>query len=234
MVTQSTALDVASENVANADTVGYRADRPVFRQILSQAGAADPASRSLRYAVARSVQPDFQTGELKETGNPLDVAITDDRSFFAVRGRDGDRYTRAGKFTLGQDGTLFTPDGYAVLGSNGVPIQVPPGTNATIDATGQVLLNGEASGQQLMVVTFPNVQGLLKEGAALLRARPESGAPIISDSQVRVGALEMSNADPIKGMTGLVTATRHFEMLARVIDAFSQIEHKAATDIAKR
>jgi flagellar basal-body rod protein FlgF len=234
MVTQSTALDVASENVANASTVGYRADRPVFRQILSQAGAVDPASRSMRYAVARSVQPDFKAGEIQETGNPLDVALTDNSSFFSVRTPEGDRYTRAGKFTLSSDGMLCTPEGYEVLGAGGQGISVPPGARVQIDATGGLVIDGEASGQQLRIVTFANVQGLIKEGAALLRARPETGAPLEVDATVRSGALEMSNSDAIKGMSGLVTATRQFEMLARVIDAFSQIERRAATDIAKR
>jgi flagellar basal body rod protein FlgG len=188
----------------------------------------------MRYAVARSVQPDFKSGEIKETGNPLDVALTDNSSFFSVRTRDGDRFTRAGKFTLTQDGTLATSDGYQVLSTAGQPIEVAPGSRVQFDASGNVIVDGEASGQTLGVVTFPNVQGLIKEGSALFRARPESGAPFSSDAQVHGGALEMSNADPIKGMTGLVTATRQFEMLARVIDAFSQIEHKAATDIAKR
>lgn len=233
MVTQATALDVASENVANANTVGYRADRPVFRQILSQAGAVDPASRSMRYAVARSVQPDFKTGEIKETGNPLDVALTDDKSFFTVQTPDGERYTRAGKFTLTEDGRLCTPEGYEVLAAGGGNIVVPPGSRVVIDSNGSLNVDGEP-GEQLAVVTFSNVNGLIKEGGALLRARPESGPAIAVEGGVRSGALEMSNSDAIKGMSGLVTATRQFEMLARVIDAFSQVEHKAANDIAKR
>jgi flagellar basal-body rod protein FlgG len=234
MVTQSNALDVSSENVANANTVGYRADRVVFRQVLSRVEANDPASQSMRYAVARSVEPDFRTGELRETGNPLDVAITDDSSFFAVRTPDGDRYTRAGKFAVGTEGMLVTPDGFQVLGPERLPVSIPPNSRVTFDNHGGLLVNGEPSGDQLMVVTFSNIRGLIKEGSSLMRARPEAGAPITSDARLRVGALEMSNADAMKSMTGLVTATRQFEMLGRVIDAFSQAERKAATDIAAR
>jgi flagellar basal-body rod protein FlgF len=162
------------------------------------------------------------------------LALTDNSSFFAVRGPDGDRYTRAGKLTLDGNGSLLTVDGHKMLGAGRVPIQVPTDALVTIDANGEVLANGEPTGQRVLVVTFPNVQGLIKEGGSVLRARPETGAAITVDPQIRAGALEMSNANALKSMSGMVTATRQFEMLGRVIDAFSQIERRAATDIARR
>lgn len=234
MVTQQNALDVASENIANVNTVGYRADRTAFRQVLSRVEANDPASRSMQYSVARTVQPDMKAGDLRQTGNPLDVALSDNSSFFAVRTPDGDRYTRAGKFSLSSDGTLTTPEGYAVLGAGGRPLVLPSEGRISFDSTGGVLVDGVENGDKLRVVTFPNIYGLIKEGSALLRARPETGAPIQVDATVHSGALESSNRDALSSMTGLVTATRQFEMLARVIDAFSQAERRAASDIAKR
>jgi len=234
MVSQVNALDIASDNVANANTVGYRSDRAVFRQVLSRVQASDPASSSMRYAVTRSVQPDFRTGELRQTGNPLDLALTDSSSFFTVNTPDGVRYTRAGKFMLATDGTLTTPDGHTLLGAGGRPLVVPADASVSFSESGAMLLNGEETGQSLHVVTFPNINGLIKEGATLLRARNESGPPLAVDAAVRPGALEMSNSDAVASMTGLVTATRQFEMLARVIDAFSQAEQSAAKEIARR
>lgn len=234
MISQTTSLDVASENVANANTVGYRSDRAVFRQVLNRVEANDPASRSMRYAVTRSVEPSFQLGELRETGNPLDVALTDDDSFFSVSTPNGERYTRAGKFNLTGDGTLISADGHPVLAAGGGVITVPPGARVSFDAAGVMLVDGEPSEQRLSIVTFDNPRGLIKEGSTLLRARPEAGRPLGVDGHVRPAALEMSNADALKSMSGLVNATRQFEMLARVIDAFSQAERLAAKDIAKR
>jgi flagellar basal-body rod protein FlgG len=234
MVSQANALDVASENVANANTVGYRADRAVFRQVLSRVQATDPGSASMRYAVTRSVQPDFRTGELRQTGNPLDVALTDSSSFFTVSTPDGVRYTRAGKFILATDGTLTTPDGHTLLGAGGRPLVVPTDASVAFSQNGALLLNGEETGQALHVVTFPNINGLIKEGGSLLRARVESGPPLTIDAEVRPGALEMSNSNAVASMTGLVNATRQFEMLARVIDAFSQAEQSAAKEIGRR
>ena len=234
MVAQGNALDIASENVANASTVGYRADRTIFRQVLTSAQEVNPGSSSMRYAVTRTVQPDLQAGEIRETGNPLDVALTDDSSFLTVRTAEGLRYTRAGKLSVQADGTLITPQGYPVLADNLRPIVIPLQSTATFDDSGRLLIDGVQSDQSLSIVTFPNVHGLIKEGSALMRARPEAGKPIRVDAQLRVGALEMSNSNALQSMSGLVTATRQFEMLARVIDAFSQAERRAATDIASR
>lgn len=234
MVSQSNAVDLASENVANANTIGYRADRQVFVQVLAEAAGADPGSQSMRYSAARSVEPDFQVGEIRQTGGPLDVALMDDSSFFKVQTAEGDRYTRAGNFRLSSEGRLTLPDGATVLGSDNRPIDLPTNVSVSFDDTGNVMLDGERSGQKLWIGSFPNVEGLIKEGGALLRARPESGRAFQAEATLRVGALELSNSDAMKSMSGLVTATRQFEMLARVIDAFSDAERRAATDIAKR
>src|SRR5690606_348768 len=92
---QMAALDVAANNVANAGTPGFRADREVFAVAL--AGAMDGnGAESLRYNTLRSVQPDLSVGQIVHTGRELDVALTREEGLFVVRTADGDRYTRAG------------------------------------------------------------------------------------------------------------------------------------------
>ncbi|MFO0565991.1 MAG: flagellar hook-basal body complex protein [Polyangiaceae bacterium] len=109
-VAQSFSLDVAANNVANAGTPGFRADRAVFRQELARATARGEA-RGLRYNLTRTAAPSFVPGELVSTGRPLDVALRSENSLFAVRSADGVRYTRAGSLTLSADGKLTTPEG---------------------------------------------------------------------------------------------------------------------------
>jgi flagellar basal body rod protein FlgG len=83
-----------------------------------------------------------------------------------------------------------------------------------------------------LVVKFKDVNGLQKEGHMLLKALPQAGAASTYDGGVAGGCIEQSNSNAVQGMTQLVTLSREFEMITKVIEAFSTIDHKAATDIA--
>ena len=233
-VSQTNALDVAANNVANASTPGFRADRELFQQTLAnaQGQGGDP---SLRYSVVRSVRPDLQAGQIVSTNRNLDVALRGTENYFVVSTPQGERYTRAGHMSVGADGTLTTGDGKPYLGADRRPIRVPPESGTvTFAPDGSLLVDGAESGSKLAVVTFRNQAGLEKEGDVLLRARPEAGRAMpASDVALEVGALELSNSSAIAGMTSLVTASRSFEMLTKVIEAFSQADRLAATNIMK-
>jgi len=231
MVGQQSALDVAAGNIANASTPGFRADRALFRQTLVQASRSVP-SQSLRYAVTRTVEPDKRAGMIVQTGRPLDVALRNQDDLFAVQTPQGVRYTRAGAFQIGPDGRLTTAGGAIVLGPDSKPVKVPNGTNTVkISPDGQLLVNDETSGPKLLVVSFAKPEALQKEGNVLLRATSAAGQMVQKDPDLATESLELSNASALEGMTTLVTATREFEMLSRVVEAFSNIERKAATDI---
>jgi flagellar basal-body rod protein FlgF len=217
--------------VANASTPGFRADRELFRQTLANAAGSD---ESLRYSVARSVRPDLTSGQIVSTRRPLDAALRGPEGLFVVGTPQGERYTRAGHMSITADGSLTTADGNAYLGADRRPLKVPPGTtDVTLSPDGSLLVDGAESGQKLAVVSFRNQAGLEKEGNVLLRARPEAGRPTPVAADLEVGALELSNSSAIAGMTSLVTASRSFEMLTKVIEAFSQADRSAATSIMK-
>jgi flagellar basal body rod protein FlgG len=231
-VGKTSALDVAANNVANASTPGFRAEKAVFRQTLANAVDRTRGTESLRYAVTRNNVPDFRAGQIVETGRPLDVAIADDNGFFVVSTAAGERYTRAGSFRTSVDGTLVTRDGTPILGENRRPLQVDPtAPDVRFDREGQ-LYSGDAPVGKLLIVRFQNLGGLEKEGDVLLRARPEAGAPQPYEGMLESGAVEHSNSNAVQGMSTLVTLTREFEMITKVIEAFSQIDRKAATEIA--
>jgi flagellar basal-body rod protein FlgF len=233
MVGQTAALDVAAGNIANANTPGFRADRALFRQTLAAATDRSTPTQSLRYSVVRTVEPDRRAGQMVQTGRSLDVALKDSESLFVVSTPEGERYTRAGSFQLAPDGRLTTAGGATVLGAGRSPISVPSGArDVSISPTGDLIVDGTESGSKLMVVTFPRQTGLEKQGSVLLRATPAAGRPVEKDPDLMVGSLELSNSSAIEGMSTLVTATREFEMLSRVVEAFSTIERRAATDIA--
>jgi flagellar basal body rod protein FlgG len=231
-VGQTTALDVAANNIANSSTPGFRADRELFQQTL--ANAQRGADGSLRYSIVRTVRPDLNAGQIISTKRGLDVALRGPDGFFAVRTPQGDRYTRAGHLVTSADGTLTTPDGHPYLGAGNQPIRVPPdGKDVAFGPDGTLLVDGADAGAKLQVVRFANPAGLEKEGDVLLRARPEAGRAQPLPADLEVGALELSNSTAINGMTSLVTASRQFEMLTKVIEAFATADRSAATSIAK-
>jgi flagellar basal body rod protein FlgG len=111
-------------------------------------------------------------------------------------------------------------------------LQVSPDSQSVaISPQGTVVVDGEETGSRLLLVTFPDPTGLEKDGHLLLRARPEAGRPQLSGSTLQPETIEASNASAVKGMTDLVTTTRQFEMLTRVIEAFSAADKRAATGI---
>jgi flagellar basal-body rod protein FlgF len=231
MVGQQAALDVAAGNIANANTPGFRADRALFRQTLVAATNRSVGTQSLRYSVTRTVEPDRRAGQTVPTGRGLDVALRDQDSMFVVRTSQGERYTRAGSFEFQPDGRITTQGGDLVLGTGHKPITVPPGaTDVRISPTGDLVINGESTGQKLLVVTFPHPEGLVKEGSVLMNGK-NAGRPVARDPDLATGSLELSNASALDGMTSLVTASRDFEMMSKVVEAFSDIDHRAATDI---
>jgi flagellar basal-body rod protein FlgF len=231
---QSTVLDVAANNIANASTPGFRADRAVFRRELSKAVQRTGTAPSLQYSLVRSVEPDMRGGAIVSTGRPLDVAFRGPEPLFVVSTKGGDRYTRSGSIRVSPDGTLTSSDGNPYLGPDRRTIKVSAQSTLGINRDGSIVVDGTVTNQKLLTVRFDNPRGLEKEGQVLLRARPDAGKSHVVEADLEPNALEMSNASALEGMTGLVTATRQFDMLARVIEAFSTTDHKAATDIMRR
>ncbi|MEO8904334.1 MAG: flagellar hook basal-body protein [Polyangiaceae bacterium] len=233
-VGQMAALDTAAQNIANVTTPGYRAEEAVFRQTLVKAVGSNTGTTSLRYAITRTTVPDFRAGQMVQTGRPLDAAITDDKSFFVVQTPQGERYTRAGSFRLAVNGTLTTPDGYPVLAANHRVVKTDPhAATVSLDREGNLITDG-VQGQKLSLVTFGNLSGLERDGQVLFKARPDAGAPQASDPLLETASVELSNANAVTGMTSLVTTSRNFEMISKVIEAFGDIDKRAASGIMGR
>lgn len=233
-VGQMTALEVSANNLVNTSTPGFRSDNSVFRQTLVKAIGANPGSRSMRYVTTRTSVPDMSTGQIVNTGRALDVAIPDDKGLFVISTPNGERYTRAGNFQLRADGRLTTIDGALVLGTNRHPIKVDrPAAGVSITPEGTVVCDG-IPGQKLAIVRFSSPADLERGENVRLRARPGARPPVPHEVMLETGALELSNESSIGGMADEINTARQFDMAARVIEAFSSIEHKAATEIARR
>jgi flagellar basal body rod protein FlgG len=224
-VAQEISLEQTAQNLANSSTTGYRGARPVFHEILAQAGNAK-AGPPLRFAGMAQTSLDTAPGDVRETGRLLDVALGAN-DFLAVSTPRGERYTRAGALKIGADGTLQGPSGDPVLGEDLKPIKAPPGAQLAVQPDGSVKAGEEVVGR-LRIVTLTNPESMTREGDTLL-AQGGAGAPAGSPRGVSVGSLEGSNASPIRGMTELMRVTRSFEAVQRAIDTFHDADRKVNT-----
>lgn len=225
-VAQTNALDAAANNIANASTAGFHGDRITFSEVLGKAKSADTA-----VVGAGTARVDSQAGALTPTGNPLDVALEGD-GYFAIQTPQGNRYTRAGNFTLDAQHELVTADGAKVLGDNGSAISVPPDAREIgIAEDGTVSADGQRVGK-LQVARFAPNQ-LKREGGTQFSA---TGQPLGFDStnpapKVRSGMLEGSNVDVVHSVVDLVKVSRTYESLMKMIQNYHDVESRAARDL---
>ncbi|MDJ0782888.1 MAG: flagellar basal-body rod protein FlgF [Desulfosarcinaceae bacterium] len=234
---QQMRLDLLTNNLANANSPGYKADKPIFRLPEEDGAAADAvdASPLMRQSLSPHTPPfdsaiDFSAGALKQTGNALDVAIVG-AGFFVVDTPDGEQYTRKGSFIVDADGNLTTPDGFAVQGEGGA-INVTDG-RVNIDEAGNVTADGNVV-DQLRVVTFADPQRLEKTGNALFIANDPDNPPLpAEDATLSQGYIELSNVNAVQTMTQLIETTRIFETYQKMIAAMDQADGKAVNEVGK-
>jgi len=213
-------LKILSNNIANANTAGYKKDNVSFEQFSKYLDASMLSPGEYRNVpidvIAKGTYIDTTQGSFHNTGNPLDVAINGD-GFFEVDTEDGAAYTRAGSFQLTREGLLITPQGHAVQGEGG-DIVLGPG-DVVIDGNGTVSLNGNPV-DVLRIVNIPQ-DDLVRKGAGVFGtvegAVPESvDAPSLSQ-----GSVEASNVNPVKDMVGLITTQRAYESFQKIIKSFN-------------
>ena len=222
-------LDLAANNLANANTTGFRGEHVSFQSQLMTASTNVSTRAVSSYGVLGSPRTDFSQGSLQQTGNSLDLAL-EGSGFFAVQAPNGIQYTRNGSFHLTRDGALVSAQGYPVLGSKG-PITLPSG-NAEISPAGVISVNGDVAGQ-LQLTNFDSGVPLTALGDAYFSA-PSAAATPATQLSVRQGSLESSNINPVEAAVGLIEIQRNAEMMQRALTTFNNDFNKtAAEDLPK-
>jgi flagellar basal-body rod protein FlgF len=250
--------EVVSNNLANANTVGFRADDTEFKAFpLIFLQRLFDTNRDANGTVLPSrevgglntglmvdqVTTSFQEGSIRETHNPLDMAIRDTAgpnsppAFFAVQTPNGVQFTRDGAFSRNANGELVTNQGYRVLGQGGVPIVVPsaPDSEVRVDPNGAIFVSNQQVGQ-LQIVTFANPIALDKPGNTLFAQNVRSGPPTPAnpaDYVIQDHALELANVDPVRSMAEMLDGMRAYEMNQRMVQTQDEILGKAVNDIAR-
>jgi len=215
--------DVVANNLANADTVGFKRDVATFseRQIARLAGLRrGPAAGELdRLSGGVWLGPtyvDFGEGPLKQTGNDLDVALAGP-GFFVVRDHSGRvLLTRDGRFVMDRDGRLVAAtDGAEVLGVGGQPIRLNPyGGPARIDEDGNVHQRGAIVGR-LSITDVRDYGALRKVGAGRFAFDATATAP--AAAHVIPGHVESSGVEPVRELVSMLEASRAYQINAQML-----------------
>jgi len=223
-------LDLLANNISNASTGGYKADREFYSiYVAPEAETNDPQS-----AMPLIDRPwiDLSQGAITPTGNSLDVALSG-RGFFTVQGPSGPLYTRNGSFHLAVDGSLVTPDGYGVRDTAGAVLTLPGAEPVEISSDGTVTQNGSAIGQ-LQVVDFTAAAGLAKQGSNCFRVTDPAVLPTApSNVTVEQGKLEASNSGAAESAVRLISIMRQFEMMQKAVSMGLDMNKQAVEQVAK-
>ncbi|MCS4199085.1 flagellar basal-body rod protein FlgF [Salinibacter ruber] len=216
-----------ANNLANASTTGYKKDR-VFTEALNERLTKDGSPISDRRLEQAN---DLSGGSLKETGNPLDVALGDE-GFFVTQPRGGgaERYTRAGHFVVGSQGTLRTPEGREVMGEGG-PIQLPveQGGDISISKSGRITAGQQRVGT-LRVATFENPEQLERTSGASFAAG-DAQPQAAENPVVLQGKVETSNVDPVTELTNMIEIQRQFEAQQKTIQTTDGVLGRATQSL---
>jgi flagellar basal-body rod protein FlgF len=235
LLARTQALDTAANNLANAGTVGFRAQRDYFRSAL--AGVDQETSPSQvgdainDFGVLGGNVIDEGQGAVNATGNPLDLALNG-KGFFAIQASGGVQYTRAGGFTRSEAGVLQTSQGEPVLDANGQSITIPTGA-VSISSDGTVSVataDGSAIAGKIGVFQFPPETPLIALGVNRFGAPDSTQPTAITDPTVEQGSLEGANLDTVHGTMQLILVQRQAEMMQKALSVFNNDFDKTAAD----
>ena len=239
MTAQQLNIDNIANNLANANTAGYKSRRAQFQDLLYQNMVAPGSSSGQSTVVPTGLQLGlgtrassneiiFQQGDFASTSNPLDVVIQG-RGFFQIKQATGQTaYTRAGAFHLDATGSLVTSDGDLLQPQITIPATAQS-INIATDGTVTYNLPGQTQAQnagQITLANFQNPAGLNSLGRSLYTPTDASGDATIGTpggneglGSLQQGYLEQSNVSVVDEFINLITSQRAYEANSKVVKA---------------
>lgn len=241
--TQQTNMDVISNNLANVSTTGFKRGRAVFEDLLyqtirqpgAQVGAANQLPTGLQLGTgARTVATErvHTQGDLRDTGNSLDIAIQG-RGFLQVEMPDGtEAYTRDGTLQVDQDGQLVTAGGYPIQPPINIPdnaLTISIGRDGTVSVTQPGATGTSVEIGQLELATFVNPAGLFSAGENLYVETDSSGPANFAQPGLDGAGLvlqnyvETSNVNVAEELVNMITTQRAYELNSKAVQTSDQM-----------
>ena len=211
-------LDITANNIANANTAGFKGERPVFEPVVP--GGAVNAKDASAFVIDRGSYIDTQQGSVTRTDNPLDIAVGG-KGWLSYQTPEGQvAYGRDGSLTMDPEGAVVTTSGAQLLDEGGAPIVLPQGlSDLKISPDGTITAAGTGPLARIGVFDVPDIQSFKRLGAGMMV--PVDGAantePAANPGVIQ-GALEGSNVNPVREMTRLIDVQRAYERTTQMMD----------------
>jgi len=230
-------LETVANNVANSDTAGFKADRPLFESYLDP--LQTPGGGGVTFVQDAASYIDRSSGEIETTGNPLDIAL-DGKGYLSVATKQGTMYSRDGHLQAGSDNTLLGDGGNPLLGADGAPIQLPDGyTQIQIKADGSIKakVSGRWTDVAQIGVYMPNDPTQVQKSGSGLLSAPQNDmqavTPDLGGARIIQGSVESSTVKPMKEIANMTELSRAYDRLQSVLNEENDIEEKMIDTLSK-
>jgi flagellar basal-body rod protein FlgF/flagellar basal-body rod protein FlgG len=232
-------MDVVSNNIANINTGGFKAEKMLFEEYLSPGAREDNfrgGDRRVSFVQDRATMHDFSSGPMELTKNPLDVAI-DGKAFLAVQTPGGERYTRDGSMQINSQGQLVNVAGAQVLGTSGPIVFQQTDHDIKISQDGTVtVLEGtnrvDSVRGKIRMVSFAQDQRLVKEGSNLYAAAAGATPQPSTTAKINQGFIEKSNVNSVMEMTRMIEVNRAYTELSNMLQSQGDSRRTAIEKLA--
>ena len=225
-------MSVIANNLANMNTTAYKGEKMMFvEHLVKSKGSKTFIPQKLTYTRDVAQYQNLTEGPIKNTGNPLDVAIHGD-GYFVVDTPDGDRYTRNGHFSLNNEGKLVNLNNQAILSDAGAPFFFSP-EDSDIQITADGLIstrNGEIG--KIKIVKFDSPQSLQKTASGLYTTEDQ---PVdVTRPNLMQEYLESSNVNPMSEITKMINVQRAYDSVRTFIDKEDQRQKRMVQQLTPR
>ncbi|OYU70844.1 MAG: flagellar basal-body rod protein FlgF [Alphaproteobacteria bacterium PA2] len=219
-------LDIVANNIANADTTGFKVESLLVKTAPSAPARTQDGPKPVKFALDVGVARDFTPAALHATSAALDLGI-DGPGFFKISTTGGERYTRNGHFRMDDTGKLVNQAGQAVLDEGGGEITLDPQKGAVSIATDGTISQGEERVGKVAVVKFDSLSALDKSGDNLYRNLSNQQPQPLTTAVVRQSMLENSNVNSIAEITRMIEVTRAYESMAKMMDSTAELSRRS-------
>ena len=224
MMAQVDRNNLSANNLANITTTGFKKDEMFFQTL----------SDELDIAKSMTHVTDLEQGQLQETANPFDLAISG-KGFFTVETKDGLAFTRDGSFHVDEEGVIRNKSDLPVLGEGGwinVVSETGKPREVKITERGEVFADGNLI-DKLAISDFENPADLKKTGSSLFLAGDDAIEFRVEEPEVKQGFLEGSNVNPAQEMIDLIEIQREFESIQRMVQTLDDVYKQAVQQVGR-